>query len=118
MHHVPNDNVGLNALMPPVKPVVCGHNGVPVSWLDRRILLVGCPLSELKSVLEEVEPVDMVTVRLLGVKVSILGELKEVISGKACTNIMHSHFLLFNLFFCTPPCHVPWAPRHRTMCKP
>lgn len=81
----PNDDVGLNALTPPVKPVVCGRNGAPVGWLDRKVLPVGCPPSELKSRLEEVEPVDVVAVRLVGVEVSILGEPKEVISGEVIT---------------------------------
>jgi len=79
----PNDDVGLNALTPAVKPVVCGRNGAPVGWLDKKVLPVGCPPNELKSGLEEVEPVDVVAVRLVGDKVSIVGEPKEVVSGEA-----------------------------------
>ena len=78
----PNDDVGLNALTPAVYPVVCGRNGAPVGWLDRNVLPVGCPLSELKGELEEVEAVDVVVVRLVGVQVSILGEPNEVVGGE------------------------------------
>ena len=78
----PNDDVGLNALTPAVNPVVCGRNGAPVGWLDRNVLPVGCPPSELKGELEGVEAVDVVVVRLVGVQVSILGEPNEVVSGE------------------------------------
>jgi hypothetical protein len=72
----PNDDVGLNALTLPPKPVVCGRNGMPVGWLDNAVLPVGCPPSELKMESEKVEPV-IVVAGLVGVAV-VAFELKEV----------------------------------------
>jgi hypothetical protein len=43
---------------------------------------VDCPPSELKSGLEELEPVDAVAVRLAGEEVFIVGEPKEVVSDE------------------------------------
>jgi len=74
----PNDDVGLNALSPAVKPVVCGRSGTPVSWLDSTVLPVGCPPTEPKSESEKVDPVVVVAVRLVGVEVAVLGEPMDV----------------------------------------
>ena len=74
----PNDDVGLNALSPAVKPVVCGRSGTPVGWLDSTVLPVGCPPTEPKSESEKVDPVVVVAVRLVGVEVAVLGEPMDV----------------------------------------
>jgi hypothetical protein len=79
----PNDDVGLNALTPALKPVVCWRSGAPVSWLDNAVLPVGCLPSELKIESEKVEPVVVVVVALVGVAVvefAPKGESGDVVS--------------------------------------
>lgn len=79
----PNDDVGLKALTPALKPVVCGRNGAPVGWLDRAVLPVGCPPKELKSD-SEIEPVAVAAVRLVGIEVAVLDEPREVSDDVIC----------------------------------
>ncbi len=69
----PNDEVGLKAFTPVVKPVACGRNGTPVGWLDSAVLPVGSPPNELRSESEKVEPVAVV----VGVEALVLDEIDE-----------------------------------------
>jgi len=64
----PNDEVGLNALIPALKPVACGRSGEPVGWLENAVLPVGCPLTDPKSVSEKAEPVVVDVAALVGVE--------------------------------------------------
>jgi len=74
----PNDDVGLKALTPPPKPVVCGRKGAPVGWLDKTVLPVDCQAGELKKDVEKVDPVVAVPVRLGGDELVVLDEPSEV----------------------------------------
>jgi len=74
----PNDDVGLKALTPPPKPVVCGRKGAPVGWLDKTVLPVDCTPGELKSDVEKVDPVVVVVAKLGGDEVVVLDEPSEV----------------------------------------
>lgn len=68
----PKDEVGLKALTPALKPVACGRNGAPVSWLDSAVLPVGCTPNELISESEKVDPVAVV----VGVEALVFDEPK------------------------------------------
>jgi hypothetical protein len=73
----PNDDVGLNVLIPALKPVVCGRSGgMPVGWLDIAVFPVGCPLSELKMESEKVEPVAVVEA-VMGIAVVVVLEVSD-----------------------------------------
>jgi len=74
----PNDDVGLKALTPPPKPVVCERKGAPFGWLDNTVLPVDCPPGELKRDVEKVDPVVAVAARLGDDGVVVLDEPSEV----------------------------------------
>ena len=58
---------------PALKPVACGRNGTPVSWLDSAMLPMGCPPNELRSESEKVDPVAVV----VGVEALVFDEIDE-----------------------------------------
>lgn len=79
----PNDDVGLNALTPALKPVACGRSGAPVGWLDNAVLPVGCPPREPKTEAEKVEPVVDAVVTLVGDAAVGLEPIE--VTGDVCT---------------------------------
>ena len=53
--------------------MACGRNGAPVGWLENAVLPVGCPPTDPKSESENVEPVAVDVVALVGAEAAAPG---------------------------------------------